>query len=84
MEATIDITTKDGQKITLNSANELESADWDKMISLVFNNGQLFHGYIKDIDIDDNDDDIIFLKSHPDQLTMIGLPFNRLLGWYYD
>lgn len=73
------ITLSTGRKVTLKHPGELGSCDKSKEISLVFNNGEIYSGWV--VDFDEEDD--IILKRQNSKFD-IGLPYDRLVGWYYE
>ena len=73
----IEITLDGGQSITLNYPEELEECDNSKQVSLVFDNGEVYTGLFVEID----EDWYIYLKKDG---CGIGLPYDRLLGWFYQ
>ena len=49
---------------------------------LVFNNGEIYSGWLVDFDEEDDENNII-LKRQNSKFN-IGLPYDRLVGWYYE
>ena len=76
MEITVEF-FKDGRKVKLNEPEALEEYDASKEVSLVFVNGQIYRGMFDGMD----DEDEIRLKIGD---HCIGLPYSKLLGWYYE
>ena len=68
----------DGRKVMGLPPAILQTADRNKEVSLVFDTGQIYSGFLSDIG-DDND---IHL-TRPGAIVGIGLPFNRLVAWFY-
>lgn len=68
----------DGRKVMGLLPATLQTADRKKEISLVFDTGQIFSGFLSDIG---DDNDIILTK--PSAIVGIILPFNRLVAWFY-
>lgn len=77
METKITVTFTDGRRRVLKSPEKLESIDKNREACFVMDNWQVYHGYC-DGEVDDEGDFCIMNTIHG-----IGLPFNRLLGWFY-
>ncbi len=75
------ITLSTGRKVTLKQPDELNNCDVDKEVSLVFNNCQIYSGWVVGFDEEDDENNII-LKREGVKFN-IGLPYDRLLGWFY-
>lgn len=75
-------TTNEGQKITLNSADELESADWTNPIALFLNDGITYIGFVTEISEHEYFGKVIYMKSRPSVNLKFRIPFSRLVGWY--
>ena len=73
----IKVTFSDGSRRVLKAPSELQKIDKNREARFVMNNGEVFTGYC-DGDVDADGDFCIMRTIHG-----IGLPFNRLLGWYY-
>lgn len=80
--AKIIITLSTGREVTLNSPDELYECDKNKEVSLVFNNGEIYSGWV--VDFDEEDDEYNIVLKRKDSQHCIGLPYNRLVGWYYE
>ena len=76
------ITLSTGRKVTLKDPEELGCCDKNKEVSLVFNNGEIYSGWLVGFDEDDDESNII-LKRQNSKFN-IGLPYDRLVGWYYE
>ena len=76
------ITLSTGRKVTLKDSEELGCCDKNKEVSLVFNNGEIYSGWLVGFDEDDDESNII-LKRQNSKFN-IGLPYDRLVGWYYE
>ena len=76
------ITLSTGRKVTLKDPEELGCCDKNKEVSLVFNNGEIYSGWLVGFDEDEDDESNIILKRQNSKFN-IGLPYDRLVGWYY-
>lgn len=74
----ITVKFSDGRREELRGAEELPDCDKTREVMLVLDNCDLYRGIVADID----DDFGIMLKS-VDNIYFIGLPFDRLVGWFY-
>jgi len=80
MEITVEF-FKDGRKVKLNEPEALEECDASKEVNMVFTNGQIYGGMFDGMDDEDENDVNIRLKRGD---HCIGLPYSKLLGWYYE
>ncbi len=78
----ITITLNTGCRITLNQPEKLGDCEKDKKVSLVFNNGQIYSGWFVGFYEEDDENDIVLKRE--DSKFNIGLPYDRLVGWYYE
>lgn len=76
------ITLSTGRKVTLKHPDELGSCDRSKEISLVFNNGEIYSGWVVGFDEEDDENNIVLKRLNTKH--SIGLPYDRLVGWYYE
>lgn len=76
------ITLSTGRKVTLKQPDELGSCDKSKEVCLVFNNGEIYSGWLVDFDNEDDEGNVILKR--PNSKFNIGLPYERLVGWYYE
>lgn len=68
----------DGRKITGCAPDTLHTADKTKMISLAFDTGEIYSGFVSDVD----SDDLIHLTK-PGLVVGCALPLHRLVAWFY-
>lgn len=76
------ITLNTGRRVTLKQPDTLEYCHKDKEVSLVFNNGEIYSGWFVGLDEDDDGTNIILKKNN--SKFNAGLPYDRLVGWYYE
>jgi hypothetical protein len=79
MELTVEF--RDGRKVKLNEPEALEECDASKEVNMVFINGEIYGGMFDGLDDEDEHDVNIRLKRGD---HFIGLPYSKLLGWYYE
>lgn len=78
----IRITLSTGREVTLKDPDELGDCDKNKEVSLVFNNAEIYSGWF--VEFDEEDDDCHIVLKRQNTTHCIGLPYDRLLGWYYE
>lgn len=79
--AKIKITLNSGRKVTLKQPDTLENCDKEKEVSLVFNNGEIFTGLFVKLD-EGEEGELVILKKNGSMFN-VGLPYNKLAGWFY-
>ena len=68
----------DGRKITGFFPDTLHAADKTKETSLAFDTGEIYSGFLTDVD----NDEFIHLTK-PKVVAGVAFPFNRLVAWFY-
>lgn len=76
----IEITLSDGSKHILNHPDTLCDIDNTRLSSFVFESGEIYTGYTNG-EVDEEEE---FCLTKPTVKYGIALPFDRLIGWYYD
>ena len=71
------ITLNDGKSTTGYLPSDLFDADKSKEVSLVFDTGEVYSGYLKEV----NDEEVHLGK--PALNFGVALPNDRLIAWFY-
>lgn len=74
----IKVTLSNGKQVDAFLPVELHSADASKEICFFYDTGEVYIGFLRNIDEYDN----VYI-TRPDVEFSLGLTFSRLLAWFY-